>query len=228
MGDPVTNTTPTPEAATPELTAPREGSPLGTARGEAPAPDQPNGSPPEGEQETPEAAQPSETVTAADLAAAIKLPEGMEVDTGLMEKFSTLASEAKLNKEQAQSLADLYTGAQQAYADSIAKQQQKAWDTVIDKWKGDIQSDPDIGGDKSEGVQTTIGRALDEYGSDEARVAFEVTAAGWNPAIIKFVWKMAQALEEGSPVLGLRPSPAGPKSIGQILYDGKYQEQPQP
>lgn len=217
------------EGQTPELTAPREGSPLGTARGPAPgeagAPGQSNGE--ATPTESPEGESPPETVTAADLAAAIKLPEGMEVDTGLMEKFTNLAEKAKLGKEQAQSLADLYTEAQKTYAESLAKEQQKAWDTVIDKWKGEIQSDPDIGGDKSETVQTTIGRALDEYGSDEARVAFEVTAAGWNPAIIKFVWKMAQALEEGSPVLGLRPSLNGPKTIGQILYDGKYQEQPQ-
>jgi hypothetical protein len=144
-----------------------------------------------------------------------------------MEKFSTFAEKEGWNAEQAQGLVDLYTEAQKTYAESLATEQQKAWDQVIDKWKGDINADPDIGGDKSDGVQTTIGRALDEYGSDEARVAFEVTAAGWNPAIIKFVWKMAQALEEGSPVPGLMPSRQGPKTVGQIMYDGKYQE-PQP
>lgn len=152
----------------------------------------------------------------------------MEVDTGLMEKFSTLAEQAKFSKEQAQSLADLYSEAQRTYAETFASAQQKAWDGVIDKWKADIQSDPDIGGDKSEGVQTTIGRALDEYGSTEARLAFEVTAAGWNPAIIKFVWKMAQALEEGSPVPGFSPARQGPKTLGQSLYGDKYQEPVQP
>jgi hypothetical protein len=211
------------------LTAPREGSPLGTARapeGEAPQPDKkPNGQAPEGETE---AGAETPLPTAAELAEAVKLPEGMEVDTGLMEKFSTLAAKEGLNTEQAQSLADLYTEAQKSYAESVATAQQKAWDQVIDKWKADISSDPDIGGDKSDGVQTSIGRALDEYGSDEARVAFEVTAAGWNPAIIKFIWKMAAALEEGSPVPGFNPARQGPKSIGQILYDGKYQEPTQP
>lgn len=181
---------------------------------------QPEGQKPEGEEGAPAA------LTAADYAAAIKLPEGMEVDTGLMEKFSTLAEQAKFSKEQAQSLADLYSEAQKTYVDSVAKAQQKAWDTVIDKWKGDIQADPDIGGDKSETVQTTIGRALDEYGSDEARVAFEVTAAGWNPAIIKFVWKMAQALEEGAPVPAFTPVRQGPKTLGQAIYGDKYQDQP--
>jgi hypothetical protein len=145
-----------------------------------------------------------------------------------MEKFSTFAEKEGWNTEQAQGLVDLYSEASKAYVESVGAAQQKAWDQVIDKWKGDIASDPDLGGDKTEAVQTTIGRALDEYGSDEARVAFEVTAAGWNPAIIKFVWKMAQALEEGAPVPGLGAMRGGPKTMGQILYDGKYQEQPQP
>ena len=178
--------------------------------------------------ETPVETEPSAALTATQIAEALKLPEGMDIDAGLMEKFSTFAEREKLNTGQAQSLVDLYAEASKAYAENVASQQQKAWDQVIDKWKADIQADPDIGGDRSGTVQTTLGRALDEYGSDEARVAFEVTAAGWNPAIVKFVWKMAQALEEGSPVPGLHPARQGPKTMGQILYDGKYQEQPQP
>jgi hypothetical protein len=143
-----------------------------------------------------------------------------------MGKFSTFAAEAKLTQEQAQSLADIYFEGQESLVNQLATANQKAWDTTIDTWKAEIDTDPVIGGDKSKAAMEVIGKVLDEYGTADARRAFEVTGAGWNPHIARFMHKMALALTEGSPVIAPGPAKTGPKTLGDALYDGKYQDQP--
>lgn len=226
-------TTPIPESpapAKPEVAAttpPREGSPLGTAGAVDPVPEgeKPEGDPkPEGEKPEGEA---KAALTAEDIKKTITLPEGVTADEGLMGEFSTFAAEAKLTTEQAQGLAGMYFKAQETLVSQLAAANQKAWDTTIDTWKSEIETDPVIGGDKSKAVQEVLGKVLDEYGTKEARQAFEVTAAGWNPHIIKFIHKMALALTEGAPVLAPGPAKQGPKSMASILYpDGGGTPQP--
>lgn len=118
----------------------------------------------------------------------------------------------------------MYFDGMESLVTQLAQANQKAWDTTIDTWKAEIEADPVIGGDKSKDVQTTLGKVLDEYGTPDARRAFEVTGAGWNPHVIRFIHKMALALTEGSPVPAPNPAPKGPKTLGVALYG----EQPQP
>jgi hypothetical protein len=122
----------------------------------------------------------------------------------------------------------MYFEAQEGLIQQLATANQKAWDTTIDTWKAEIEADPVIGGDKSKAAQETLGKALDEYGSPEARRAFEVTAAGWNPHIIRFVHKMAQALSEGGIVVAPGPAKQSPKTLGQALYPDGGVGIPQP
>lgn len=132
----------------------------------------------------------------------LKLPDGVEANAELLTSFTTLATESGLNTEKAQKLLDMHL----AEVGKINAATEKAWTDQVAAWKTAIDKDPDIGGEKTAAAQVVIARALDTYGSSEARAAFEATGAGWNPAIIKFVHKMAAALNEGSPI-----SPGGPR-----------------
>jgi hypothetical protein len=184
-----------PEGETP----PNEEAPTG----EEPKPED-GEKPPEGEEEK-EDEKPS---------LEIKLPEDFEVDKDALAQFTDLAAQAGLNQEQAQSLADVGFKLLQAQAEASAK----AWETTINEWRTTIQNDPELGGDKAAAVQTVLGRALDEYGSKEAREAFDMTGAGWHPAVVKFVYKMASALSEGTaPPVG-NPAPRTDGSRAERLY----------
>ena len=201
------------------LAPPRAGSPLGTAAAAPPSAEGGTVSP-EGEK-PPEAAEgetPPAPVTAEDWTKVLKLPEGVETDQGLLGKFTEFAATAKLVPEQAQGLVDMYFEGQKTIAERLGTEQQKAWDTVIDTWKAEIESDPVIGGSKKDRAQEVIGEALDAYGNQRTRDAFEATAAGWNPDIIRFVHKMALALSEGRPVVAGNPAPKGPKTLGNSIY----------
>lgn len=148
----------------------------------------------------------------------LALPEGFEPDEAQLTTFKTLAAKAGVPAEGAQELLTL--GAQQVKAavEKASTDATKLWDDTITQWKADVAADPDIGGAKFKPALETIGRALDEYGSLEARQAFDVTGAGWNPAIVKFVHKMAAALSEGKPLPAPKPAPKSGTTIGNTLY----------
>jgi hypothetical protein len=146
------------------------------------------------------------------------IPEGMTVDDAQMSEFLEFANANKLPKEAAQSALDLYTKNLQAVAEQFAQSQQTTWKETLDTWKADLAKDPDFSGDNMAKSQITIGRALDEYGSPEAREAFELTGAGWNPAIIRFVHNMAKALGEGTLVPGGKPPAQRARTPGEAFY----------
>lgn len=120
-----------------------------------------------------------------------------------MATFTSLASEAGLTQEQSQKLADLYFAGVQSVAEANAK----AFETTVNEWKGQLHALPDFATDeKREAAQVVIGRALDEYGSPEARQAFDASGIGWNPHVVSMFHKMAKALSEGGAVLPGRPA----------------------
>lgn len=147
------------------------------------------------------------------------VPDGLTVSDAEMGEFLEFANGSKLSKEAAQSALDLYTKNLQANVAALVEGQRNAWNETITGWKADLAKDPEFSGDNMVVAQTTIGRALDEYGDQATRDAFELTGAGWNPAIIRFVHNMAKALSEGKPVAAAAPAQqTGPKTPGQALY----------
>jgi hypothetical protein len=219
-GTPTTEGTPptTPPATTDAgLTPPREGSPIATAG--AGDQSQPEGEEPEGgdEPEGDEGGEPAK-LTADDVKKAIELPEGVSADDALLGKFADYAAEAGLSAEQSKALASMYFEAQESLIQQLAQANQQGWDATIDAWKAEIDSDPVIGSGHQQEAMKVIGQMLDEYGTPEARRAFEVTGAGWNPHIARMIYKMGLALSEG----GVHPAPAptkeAPKTLANILY----------
>lgn len=207
--------------------APAEAPALVDAPAPAPAPaipGSPLGEAPEGAstESAPEGASTETSPEPAALSAdsyELKLPEGVILDEASVSVFKEQLVAASVPPEAAQSLLDLHTSEMAKAATAWADAQQAAWTTTVDGWKSAIASDPDIGGAKQAETQLSIARALDEYGTPETRAAFDLTGAGWNPGIIKFVAKMAAALSEGSLRAATDP-PRDPKSRdpAAVLY----------
>lgn len=229
MADP----TPTIEsaAAAPAAIAPEGGSPLATAQAPAPevVPAAPLAAETASEQlyKEPAAETAVEPAAAAEAAPALKaedykftLPEGVSVDETILGEFKNVAADWKLDNAKAQSLVDMQLRATEVAVNATAEAIKTQWKTTIDTWKGEIDSDPVLGGSNKDKVLTTLGRALDEYGDKSTREAFDLTGAGWNPAILRFVHKMAAALSEGSPVPAGTPAVRKPTTLGTSLYPG--------
>lgn len=160
---------------------------------------------------------------AAEAAAApikyeLKLPEGIKADEKSMATFTALLGEHKIDPKVAQSLVDMHYANMQETAKAFVADNQKLWTETQTKWADEISKDPELGGDKKAATVARLGKALDEYGSPEARQAFDMTGAGNNPHIVRMFNKMAAALEEGGPRIA--GSPAGKKgqTLGGRLY----------
>lgn len=199
--------------------APESGSPLG----EAPAGEETTPAP---AGESTEGAPVKDKVEGAEGEAAvpetydITLPEGFQVDDTAMGEFTEFAKTNKLSNEAAQAAFNLFHKQVTAQAESFAAEQATAWKTTLDGWKTELGQDPSFAGEKAKAAQQAIGKALDVYGTPETRQAFDLTGAGWNPAIVKFVHSMAKALDEGGIIPGGGPS-KGPRTLGETFYPAK-------
>jgi hypothetical protein len=171
-----------------------------------------------------EKASPPLDVTAyADL----KLPEGFVVEPALMDGFKSEAATLGLKPEAAQGLVDKFLApalTKQAEAFQAAIEAGAA--TTRQGFLAELQAMPEFQGEARERNLGLLGRAFDEFGTPEARRAFDVTMAGDNPHIVKMFLGMAEALMEGEATAPGQPGslasangrPTGPKSGGQILY----------
>jgi hypothetical protein len=180
--------------------------------------------PPEGEQKPPEGekkpegeqkkeGETKEPVKAAPIVPTdIKLPDGVEVDQGLMTEFTELANKNGWTKEQAQSLVDLQAKALNA----SSEKGKQAFADLQNQWREKVKADPEIGGTNLVKTQAAIGKFLDTFGDEEARQVMDYTGAGNHPAIVRMLRKAGLVITEGQPVSG---APGGtPQTLAEKLF----------
>lgn len=149
-------------------------------------------------------------------------PADYTPDDALMTSARETLAAAGVPKEHAQSLMDLYISAQ-ANASAAAE---LTFTTQQSEWLTEINAMPEFTGSTREKSVASLGRLMDEYGSPEAKAALNSYGIGNNPALVKFILKVANALNEGEPAAPGRPaansrdgkSTSGNRSMGQILF----------
>lgn len=144
----------------------------------------------------------------------ITLPEGLTIPDDLRDKFVAVAGKHGISQEVAQELINLQAEASKTAAEASTR----AFTELQQTWQTEVKNDPEIGGAKLEGTLTKISKVLDQFGSPQLREALDVTGAGNNPHIIRFMSKLAEKLTEGSPVTGGSPAPTKPVSQAAALY----------
>lgn len=126
----------------------------------------------------------------------MKVPEGFELDPILGGEFVTLMNdEAKTPAERAQGLIDLQAKAVKAMSEKAMAD----WDKLQTTWQGEMESDPEIGGDKLEANLSKISTLLNVHGTPELREVLNATGAGNHKEVARFLTKIANALGESLP-----------------------------
>jgi len=151
-------------------------------------------------------------------------PEGFEIDKDVATEASALFKKNNLSQAAAQELVDFYIKKAQ-------ESHQQPYDQYVETrqtWRNEINSDPDIGGSKLNGVKASISKLIDSFGStaEAFREAMDYTGAGDNPAVVKGLYALSKLLTEGGAVRGNGPSldgqrpPGAPErpSAAQALY----------
>ena len=146
--------------------------------------------------------EPVVPLIAEDLA----LPEGFEFDETLRDELLSTMNNADLSaKDRATALIDLHTKALTQASEAASQ----AWDSLQEQWQNEVKADPEIGGTKLQPALASISKLVSEYGSTELADVFNLTGAGNNPHMIKFLSNIAAKMTEG----GFAPgSPAGGES----------------
>jgi hypothetical protein len=145
-----------------------------------------------------------------------KVPEGYELDNGVLGEAAPLFKELGLTQEGAQKLVDLYS----KHAIETAQAAAKSYRDMRAAWVSKAKALPEIGTEIGLGkkVNVTIAKALDGLGdpalTSEFKAAMDQTGAGDNPAFIRVFYALASKLVEGGPVKGNGPSSAGQKEPG--------------
>lgn len=169
------------------------------------------------EAETPATPAPLTVESYADL----KIADGFEVNAEALDGAKAIFTEAQVPPEAAQKLLDLYTTNLKTASDAVAAAHQEQFTALNQQWITATNALPEMQGEAKKQTLAILGRTMDEFGSPEAREAFNLTGAGNNPHIVKYILSLAQAVVEGSPTpqgAPAMPDPRRGKSLGQRLY----------
>lgn len=124
---------------------------------------------------------------------ALTLPEGFELPPEMATEFLEILNGETEPKDKANALLALHAKT----VSEASEASSQAWDTMQTEWRDAAKADPDIGGAKLQPALTNIGKLLDEFGSQNLKDVFDLTGAGNNVHMIKFLNVMADKLTEG-------------------------------
>jgi hypothetical protein len=150
--------------------------------------------PPEAPKEAP---KPSGTPASAPLALTdLKAPEGLEIDQALGNEFVILLNDQNLSRSD---LANKLIELQSKALTTASEKSSQEFVQLQEQWRNEVMADSEIGGSKWNGTQSSIAKLLDAYGDEKTRLAFDVTGAGNNPDVVRFLAKVGNALAAGLP-----------------------------
>lgn len=140
------------------------------------------------------------------------MPEGVTLDEGMLEVFAPAMKDLGLTQEQAQGLVNIQ--AQQVQAQQQG--QVDAFSQQLEGWITDAKSDKEYGGDKFDESSATALQAVEAFGTPELKTMMETYGVGNHPEMIRFMYRVGQAIKEDSPGGGKRIE--GSKDRTSILY----------
>lgn len=153
--------------------------------------------------------------------AKLELPEGWQVNEGLMAEFTPLAAELGLNQETGQKLIEMHTKALQSVHEGYAK----AFGDTVQGWAESAKTDKEIGGDKyNENVVTAL-KAINRFGTPELQKALNESGLGNHPELIRFCLRIGKAISEDSFGPGEQQGGGGTEDVASRLYPNQAKKQ---
>ena len=150
----------------------------------------------------------------------LKVPDTIQVDEALLGDFKTTLADAGVDPAKAPALLGVYEKAlvAQKAADDAAILAQDA------QWQRELSTLPEFQGERRAQSSTIIGRAIDEFGTPEVRSTLDAYGLGNNPALARFILRLASAATEGTPTIPGNPPPTTKdgkplsRTLGARLY----------
>lgn len=126
----------------------------------------------------------------------VELPEGITRDDPMVQAFLAGAAEARLETPAVQAV---LAKAAPLVAEALAAPA-RAWAELNTQWQGEFRADPELGGANFDTSIAVIENAISKFGNDELRTALQVTGAGNNPHLLRFIHTLAKPHYESTAV----------------------------
>ena len=133
--------------------------------------------------------------TIPDTYADFAMPEGVTVDSALLNDAVPLFKELGLTQDQAQKLVDFQAKQVQASSQS----QVDAFDQLMNDWQEKSKNDKEFGGDKFEENIGIARSAIDKFGTPELKQLLEEHGVGNHPEVIRFMVNVGKLTAEDVP-----------------------------
>lgn len=143
--------------------------------------------------------------------------EGIKLDEKLITDFKAMLGPLKVPQDVAQKFVDMHIAQLKDAIDAPYK----AWKDLQTEWVGKIKADPELGGAKFDEVSSTVAKVIDHIAGKDAKAlrgALDMTGAGNNPEMYRFIARVGKILTEGGIVLGGGPGEPNPKNPAETLY----------
>jgi hypothetical protein len=145
------------------------------------------------------------------------MPEGIELDSEVLDEFKPFAQELKLDQDGAQKLVDmgskLATKIHQAGIDN--------WQRQISDWADNARADKEIGGKDFDANLGVAKAAIDQFGTQELRDILDKSGLGNHPEVLRFAHRIGKAIGSDTFVAGQHKAA---RSTEQVLYPTMNQQ----
>jgi hypothetical protein len=142
----------------------------------------------------------------------LKLPEGREFNTALLDGFKSWAKESKVEGPQAQKLLDLVVKESEAAEKEVRE--------IHDGWLKAAKSDKEFGGEKLTENLGVARKAMTKFGGEAFSKFLEETKLGNHPEVIRFLVRVGRGLGEDTVAGTTTNAPPPKKSNGLMsIYD---------
>lgn len=154
---------------------------------------------------------------------AFTLPDGIEMDEGLLAKATPVFKSIGegLKQEDAQKLVTLFAEAQA----EAAAQQVAGFNKIKSDWAAELKADPEFGGAN---LAKTVGATkalIGKFGSPELLSVLREWGMGNNPELNRFCARINAALSPDTTVIADAAHQARPKSAAEVMFPEMFEKQ---
>lgn len=159
---------------------------------------------------------------------ALTMPEGVSVDTELLDALGPEFKEMGLTNAQAQKLADKFAEVQGGRVAAHAGTPEGSWSAAAyqyykengspDAWPDRAKADKEIGGAKWDATVSSAGRAVNQLGTPELKDYLNKSGGGNHPELIRFMSKVGAMISEDDPASGATAGSGKPAEAAHTLF----------
>lgn len=144
----------------------------------------------------------------------LKMPDGVTVDTELLDALAPEFKSLELTNGQAQALADKFTSAMQARAAKAGAD----WAKTTSDWVDTAKKDPEIGGAKWDATAAAASGIVDRFGTPALKEYLNTSMAGNHPELIRLLAKVGAMIGEDDTITPENPGAKPAADAATVLY----------